>query len=82
MRKFSLSVLETQQSPGQYEIFLFFFIQKLKTTDTINANVSTNGFLQTCAHVTLRAAADVVPADLSERLFVLSGSVGATAAVI
>ncbi|KAA8595420.1 hypothetical protein FQN60_012555, partial [Etheostoma spectabile] len=29
----------------------------------------------TRAHVTLRAAADVVPADLSERLFVLSGSV-------
>lgn len=38
--------------------------------------------LQSHAHFTLRAAADVVPADPSELLFVLAGGVGATAAVI
>lgn len=42
--------------------------------------MSTRAVLQ--KHFTLRAAADVVPADLSELLYVLAGSVSTTAAVI
>lgn len=54
----------------------------MKPAATIN---TTHPLMRCCRHVhvlTLCAAADVVSADLSELVFVLLGSVGATAAVI
>lgn len=49
---------------------------------THETNTSTYALLHARADFTLRAAADVVPADLWELLFVFPGSVGTTAAVI
>lgn len=73
--KFSLSLLEMQQSPGDCE-------QTDGENDHKHTHMLTSGALQTRAHFTLCAAADVILADLSQLLFVLTGSVRTTAAVV
>lgn len=69
--KFSVSLLEMQQSPANYE--------QIKKNTSAQAHKQRQ--LWSCT-VTLCAPADVVPADLCEFLCLPAGRVGATAAMI
>jgi len=76
LRKFSISVLEMQQSPGNVEPI------DIKVTGNVSANSCNNVLMEAHSYFTLCAAADVVLANPTELLLVLSGRVSATAAVI